>query len=280
METDTLTRAERGFRLWMYISAWMYGLSGLFFLVVGSRIAPFVNTVSERFTALPPYPLPAAGAEGAFWQALSLSMMAMITWICRAAYLDPRRNGRLVPLLLLSKFCSSAFYIAFFAARGHLVCLVGFLTDFPLFVATLVLWLPAAAGDKFIDGAEEDILMAVGEALMPPGGAFDVGYADARERCLADARRMFAAQSPLALAVLRFMLRALDTLPVIMTLRPVTLRRLPPEERRKFLSRLDSHRSSTLRMIFFTAKLEALLPFFNQPEVEREVGWTLEEPKQ
>jgi len=142
MDETGLTLAERRFRMWMLVSAWMYALAGLFFLVAGTRIAPLVNDISKRFLPLPLYPLPAEEPEGAFWLVLTLSLMAMITYICRAAYLDIRRNGRLVPILLLAKSSSSVFYLVFFIAHRQLIYLVGFFTDAPLFLLTLVLWIP------------------------------------------------------------------------------------------------------------------------------------------
>ena len=271
------TPAERRFRVWMYISAWMYGLAGLFFLVAGMHIAPFVNAVSERFLPLPLYPLPAAQPEGAFWLVLSLSMMAMITWICRSAYLDLRRNRRLVPVLLLSKFCSSVFYLGFFLAHEHLVHLVGALTDGPLFLATLIMWLPAAPGDRCIDETEEDILAAMGEAFIPRGGEMEQGYADFRERSLADSRRLLSVQSPASLMMLRIMIRFIDAMPLLLRGKLVAFRRLPLEQRQDILMRMEQHPRTIVRLSCFAIKIQVLQGFFNQPEVERATGWTLEE---
>lgn len=279
-QTAPLTPAERRFRLWMFISAWMYGISGTFFFVAGFRIAPFVNTISEKFLPLPLYPLPAEGPEGSFWLVLSLSMMAMITYICRAAYLDVRRNGRLVPILLLSKFCSTAFYFYYLITQGQIVHLVGVLTDGPLFLATLILWLPAAPGDKYIDGAEEDILAALGDALMPRGGAFEVGYLDFREECIADARRIFARHSLFTLTVCRLMLRVLDLSPIFISLRPITLRRLPNDQRIALLKRIETGRRPMLRGILMGCKIFVLTPFFNREEAARAVGYVYPEAEE
>lgn len=271
---ETLTAAERRFRLWMYISAWMYGVSGLFFLIAGWSIAPAVNAAVKDLLPLPLYPLPAHGPEGAFWRVLAVSMMAMITYICRAAYLDLRRNAGLVPLLLLSKFCSSAVYLAFFAGNRQFVHLVGALTDGPLFLVTLWLWLPASGGGC-ISATEEDILAAVGDALMPRGGPFETGFADVRGACIADARTLLAGMAPAARAVLRLMLHLLDLAPLYLSLRPATLRRLPLERRAALLHRIDS--LPVLRYMILAVKINILSPFFNRPEIERIVGWTREE---
>lgn len=272
---QALTSAERRFRLWMFISAWMYGISGLFFLCAGWAIAPAINAAAKGLLPLPLYPLPAHGPEGAFWRVLSVSMMAMITYICRAAYLNLRRSAGLVPLLLLSKFCSSALYTAFFIANHQLAHLVGALTDGPLFLVTLWLWLPASAGDRCIDDAEADMLAAVGEALMPRGGPFETGFADVRDACIADARTLLAAMAPAALAVQRVMLRVLDLSPVYLSLRPITLRRLPLDRRVALLRRIEL--IPVLNFILLAVKINTLLPFFNRPEIECVVGWTREE---
>lgn len=274
MPDSALTPAEERFRLWMYVSAWMYAVAGTFFLVAGRLIAPFVNGAAARFSlALPPYPLPSDGHEGAFWLVLSLSMMAMITYICRAAYINIRRNANLIPILLLSKFCSSALYLGFFIATGNMVHLVGMLTDGPLFLATLLLWIPASPGALYLDQTEEDIYLAVGEAIVPRGGAFEAGFEDYRNECMADARRLFAALSPVALVVFRLMLRLIDFLPLFLTRRFCTFRRLPMAERQAFMLRMEHHPNAVVRMSFFAVKLDALMPLFNQPDMEHITGW-------
>lgn len=280
MCTVQLTPAEKRFRIWMFLSAWMYALSGLFFLVGGHMIAPFVNQAGARFfTSLPPYPLPSDGHEGAFWLVLSLSMMAMITYICRSVYLDVRRNSGMVPVLLLSKFCSSALYLGFFVSTGQLAHLVGALTDGPLFLVTLYLWFPASPGNKYLDQTEEDIYVAAGQALVPRGGAFESGFEDFREQCLVDGRQLLAALSPVALAVFRLMLRMIDFLPIFLTLRFRTFRRLSLDERQAFLLRMENHPRAVVRMTFLAVKLNTLMPLFNQPAMEHITGWdkTLQE---
>jgi len=282
MAENELTPAENRFRIWMYICAWMFAGAGLFFLFAGRRIAPFVNSASERFfPSLPLYQLPAGRHEGAFWLVLSLSMMAMITWICRAVYVDIRRNGMaLVPILLLSKFCSSAFYLYFFITQKQLVHLVGTLTDGPIFLATLALWLPAMSGNRRLDSTDEDIIVAIGEAYMPPGGAFDIGYSDLRQGCIRDAHRMFDAQEPAHRLVSRIIFRIIDIIPVFFTFPPRTLRRLPLDKRISFIRRMEHHNFSVLRTTYFAGKFMSLLVFFSQEEAERAVGYIIEEPSQ
>jgi hypothetical protein len=274
MVNYALTKAERRFRVWMYISAWMYAGSGLCFLFGGGLIVRSINMVSARvFPFLPLYPLPSDAPEGMFWAALSLSMMAMITYICRAAYLDVRHNGRLVPILLLSKFCSSMFYAAFFITFGHLAHLVGLFTDGPLFVVTLALWLPAAVGENRLDGAEEEIIAAIGDAMFPRGGAFEAGFADYREENMVDIRRMFAAEYGPAQWVSRLMVRLVDLSPVYLSFKFATLRRLPIEDRQRLLRRIEHSRFSFLRLMMVAVKFFVTASFFNREEVARAVGY-------
>ena len=165
-------------------------------------------------------------------------------------------------------------YIAFFIGGRQFVSLVGVLTDGPLFLVTLWLWLPASGG-ACISEAEEDILAAVGDALMPRGGPFETGFMDVRAACIEDARTLLAGMAPVARAVLRLMLHLLDLAPLYLSLRPITLRRLPLKRRIALLHRIDS--LPVLRYMILAVKINILSPFFNRPEIERIVGWTREE---
>jgi hypothetical protein len=274
METIELTRAERRFRIWMLISAWMYATGGMEFLLGGDMILQTINSLSARvFPGLPLYPLPGTSTEGKFWLTLGLSMMAMITYICWAIYRDVRRNCRWATILLLSKFCSSVFYLGFFVADGHLAYLVGFLTDSPLFIITLALWVPATVGDRWIDDTEEDILAAIGEAMFPRGGAFPEGYVDFRKECIEDTRKMFAELYPTTRMGARMMLRALDLSPWFLLFSPATLRRLPIGKRQELLRRIEQHGFYGFRMIFLMVKIFVAMPFFNREKTLRAVGY-------
>jgi hypothetical protein len=274
MNDILLTNAERRFRAWLFITAWMYAIAGLCFLFGGGEIIRAINAFSAIGTPqLPPYPLPADSPDGKFWLALSVSMMAMLVYISRAAYLDLRGNGRLVSLLLLSKFCSSVLYLALFATCGCLAYLVGFVTDASLLLATLAFWLPAAAGDQVIDTVEADIVAAIGDAMFPRGGPFEWGYLDFREECLNDTRRMFAAYHPPVLLGARILLRVFDLSPVLLTLRPATFRRLPAAKRQQLLQRLERHWFFGFRAIMMAFKLIVAVPFFNRDETMRAVGY-------
>jgi hypothetical protein len=267
-----LTREERVFRAWMFISIGLYGIGGVFFLFWGDWVPWCINAFSARFVNLPLYP----DSEGAFWRVLSMSMMAMITWIALAVYRDLHANRPLVSVLLLSKCCSTGLYAVFFMQRHELVYLVGALTDGPLFLITGALWYAAHPGARCFDRKEEQILLALGEALLPRGGAFPEGYGDAEEACLADLRRLISAQTVVMRLFTRGALRTLDLLPILLTLRPHTLRGLPLEERGRLLAQLETHWFAPFRMLLVSLKACVVLPFFNQPSVARAIGYDRE----
>jgi hypothetical protein len=264
-----LTREERVFRAWMFISIWLYGIGGAFFLFWGDWVPRCINAFSARFVNLPLYP----DSEGAFWRVLSVSMMAMITWIALAVYRDLHANRPLVSVLLLSKCCSTGLYAVFFIRRHELVYLVGALTDGPLFLITWALWYAARPGARCLDRKEEQILLALGEAMLPCGGAFPAGYGDVAEACLADLRRLVSAQQVATRLFTRVVLRTLDLLPILLTLRPHTLRGVPLEERSRWLARLETHWFTPFRLLLLALKAYAVLPFFNQPSVARAIGY-------
>ena len=306
MQQTDWTRSERIFRAWMLISAWMYGLGVLLFLVAGAHIPHIVNLISAKICSLPLYPLPSNQADAAFWRVLGVSMMAMITWIAAAAYRDPRANARLVPILLLSKFCSTALYFVLFCRHGYLAYIVGAVTDGPIFVATAALWCAAAletggfrlsaipvipakakiqnTGNSAAPSeacpqispfsrGEEAILAAAGQALMPQGGVYPLGYEDLQEPSLADARRMCAAVVPPFLFLIRTTLHILDAAPFVLTFRFRTFRRLAPEERARFLESIENSKFMLPRMIAMLVKMFVIVPLFNQPEAAESIGY-------
>jgi len=255
----------------MLISAGMYALGAVVFLWIGFVIPRIINAISAFATPLPLYPMPANAPEGAFWRVLAVSMMAMITWIAVQTYRDPRRNGNLVPILLLSKACSTVCYTVFFIFHGHLAYIIGFVTDGPIFLITAGLWYAAAGGDRCLTLGEERIVAAIGEALMPRGGGFPLGFADRRDSCLAGTHRILAVLDLPTLVGIRLSLHLLNWMATPSCGRRLTA--LSPDRRAHVLARLEEKRSVVLRTCVITAKVLTLLPFFEQPEVEAAVGY-------
>lgn len=271
MAKQVWTPAERVFRGWMLISAVMYALGAASFLLIGSSISGVINAISRYTLPLPLYPMPVDSPEGAFWRVLAVSMMAMITWISVQAYRDPRRHGNLIPVLLLSKACSTVCYTAFFIMHGHLAYLVGCLTDGPIFIVTAVLWYAAAGGERNLTRGEERILAALGEAFMPRGGRFELGFADVREASLDGTIRMLAVMDVPTLLALRLSLHFLNWTPALFFGR--RLAALSEDQRAAWLMRLEARRGVVLRTCVVIAKVLVLVPFFELPEAEAAVGY-------
>lgn len=265
--------AERAFRLWMLISALMYGFAVPFFFFGGALIVPVVNFISARLCSLPLYPLPSDGMEGAFWRVLSVSMMAMLTWACWKIYVDVRQYSHLTPVILISKCCSTSLYLALFLSDHYLAYLVGVLTDGPIFLLTWFLWYMARPAGQYLDRHEEDVLAAVGDALVPPGGVYSAGFTDLRRECMADIRRSLASLSPLSLLGIRVMARMLNIAPMLAGLRFSTLLKASRAERAALLQRIEGHRWWVFRVMVMSLKTFLVLSFFNQPEVAGEVGF-------
>jgi hypothetical protein len=257
----------------MLVSALMFGFAVPFFFLAGGWIVPVINAISGRLCSLPLYPLPPDGMEGAFWRVLSVSMMAMLTWACWKIVQDVRRYSHLTPIILLSKFCSTSLYLVLFASDHYLAYLIGALTDGPIFLLTWFLWFLARPAEQCLDRREEDIVVMIGDALMPPGGAFSTGFIDVRRECLADIRRSLSALAPMPLFGTRLFLRILNVAPMLAGLRFGTLLKASRTERSALLMRLESHRWWGFRAMVMAVKTIVMMAFFNQPEVSRAVGY-------
>ena len=273
MDTRVLFPAERAFRVWMLASALTFGFAVPFFFFGGAFIVPVINFISARVCSLTLYPLPPGGMEGAFWRVLSVSMMSMLAWACWKIFLDVRSYSHLTPIILISKFCSTSLYFVLFLSDHYLAYLVGVLTDGPIFLLTWLLWYMARPADQYLDRHEEDILTAVGDALIPPGGAFSTGFAHVQRECLADVRRSLASLAPTSLFGMRLMVRALNIAPILAGMRCATLLRVSRAERSALLARLESHHWWIFRGMVMSVKTFLIMAFFNQPEVAGAVGF-------
>ena len=273
MDAAGLLPAERAFRGWMLFSVLMYAFAVPLFFVAGKWIVPVINAVSSRICALPLYPLPAGGTEGAFWQVLGVSMMMMLIWVCWKIQQDVRRHACLAPIILFSKACSTLLYLGLFVSDHCLAYLIGALTDGPIFLLTFALWYAARPGLNFLDPREEEILVAVGEAFMPPGGALKAGFRDVRDGVMHDIRRSLASLTPMTLFNTRLLIRVVNIAPLPAGLRFGTLLGAFPPARSALVARLESHRFWGFRAMIMGVKTLAMVAFFNQPGIAGEVGY-------
>ncbi len=274
-----MTREERLFRGWMLISAAMYAAAVPIFLFGANPILRVINGISAFLLPLPLYPL-LEGGEGAFWRVLSVSMMVMLTWAAAHIANDVRRCAFLTPIILCSKACSTGLYLLLFLRTPYFAYFVGVLTDGPIFVATFVLWYLASPGPDLLDSRERSILNALGDAFIPRGGAIATGYADHADSCMADTLRLVAAQDVITRMGTRLMLRLVNAAPILFLFRPTTFLGMYPEDRAPMLARLEHHWFFGARMLVLGVKVFVVVPFFNQTEAARAVGYDPEEAMQ
>jgi len=138
---DPLLKQERWAQWFFRISALVYFVVGMMFILIPDTILAWSNGLSSFLhTGLPPIP---TGGEH-FWTALAFSMMMTISGICIAAQYNIRQNRNLVVLLLIAKAASSVSGFALFAPQHpYFAYLAIGLVDGSLFLASLVFYLLA-----------------------------------------------------------------------------------------------------------------------------------------
>ena len=277
VQVEHLTAAEQRFRIWMWLSVAMYAAGLPLFLLLGRQLAAFLGGLPETLTQSPPWPLVGAGMEVRFWQVLGVSLMAILALLCLYIARDVRRYGPLITALLAAKLTSTVCYAGFFLADGNWAYLVGALTDGAIFLISLALWYLASPADRFLDDYETAVLAAVGDTLLPRGGAFPEGYVDARERCLEEARQLLAVQPGSDVFLTRLMLRLVDALPLAMGYCG-RFSRLKPASRTAFFERLESCRFGLIRIMATGLNLYVVTPFFNAPMADGQAPGEREYP--
>jgi hypothetical protein len=131
-----LTSGESALRTWMIISAVLYALGGVSFLLGQNLLLENINGVSsllfkDRFPLMPL-------ATEKFWLTLTGSMMLMLVILCAYAAVDPVQYRAMVVVVLGSKAFSSGQYLYYFCKeKRYFGYIVGLLTDGPLFLVTL-----------------------------------------------------------------------------------------------------------------------------------------------
>lgn len=139
---NELGEAMATLRIWMIISAVIYAVGGLSFLFGQNLLLENLNRTSQALFK-DRFPLIPLSSER-FWLVLTNSMMLMLVVICVLVAHDIETNLMMVVIILFSKACSSLQYLYFFVVeKRYFAYLVGFLTDGPLFVVTLILFLRA-----------------------------------------------------------------------------------------------------------------------------------------
>ena len=90
------------------------------------------------------------------WEGMSVTMMIMIAFIAGANFLNPRKYIGWIPILLVSKFTTSALGLLFFFFHAkYLSNIIMTITDFPIFLFILVIWLRARSAQKDLELPDE-----------------------------------------------------------------------------------------------------------------------------
>ncbi|MBI3272177.1 MAG: hypothetical protein HYZ53_24505 [Planctomycetes bacterium] len=133
------------------------GIEALLFagatLVFAFRAQGLLADINATALALWPGSQPIPDPPERFWLALALSMMTMITYIGIMGWRDVRRNLVLVPVLLLSKLCSSVVGVSLTFTQGSPGYLALPLSDFPIFLVTAFLYVRVLRAQRLRAGA-------------------------------------------------------------------------------------------------------------------------------
>lgn len=135
MEKDALPREVTQYVIVMRILGVLFAISGGVFLLLPNFVIDLINIGPNHLGLFEPLP---PGAD-AFWLVLGVSMMVMLAILCIAASYSPEIKV-LAWTVMAAKLCSSTNYLLFFAFSKHYFgYLVGFITDFPLFLVVSVM---------------------------------------------------------------------------------------------------------------------------------------------
>ena len=163
MRMEDYTTSEKALTYVMRVYAVLFAVVGFVFLLFPWFTLHLIDELSESALVLwilsdnplfrwfgwelPHAPVNALGTPAEyFWVFLSFSMMMTIASCSYVASRDIRKNRSVIIPLILSKLSSSLWALAFYGARGVFAHLVIFISDFPLFLLTLYLFLKAHTG--------------------------------------------------------------------------------------------------------------------------------------
>ncbi len=269
MESE-LTRAEIQLKRFNRLFAWVYLISGLYFLFLGSFLLRSLNALSK--VIMPSAPLYDA-SEGYFWLALAFSMMMMLAYISLLVSRDVRKNLEMTRIIILSKFCSSFLYIFLFVTKGQLAYLAGFFTDAPLFVIYVILYHNIVKKHLVFNSYEQNILKDIGDTIIPRGGAFEVGFSDVADEAMKKLEHMVSFYPKLSRLGLKLMVHEYNLLPPFIIFKFKTFRGLSPEDRLRYIEKWEHSRFWLNRMSVIVFKSILFVPFYGTKEAEQAIGY-------
>lgn len=127
----------------------LYALAALFFFFLPGAVFYILNFIPKFLGILEVIP----ESSELFWLPLAASMMVMLSVLAFSAAASPEL--RILALVqIISKLCTSLGYLyLFFIGEKYFAYLVGFLTDFPIFL--FVFWLTFRMSIRPVSGDEE-----------------------------------------------------------------------------------------------------------------------------
>ena len=140
MPDAPLTRQERNLQAFCRVFAVVYALGALGFAAL--------PRLTFRLVTLGRAPV-GWTAQAAFWNVLACAMMTAIATACAVVAGRPRERRHALLPVVVAKITSSvlaALHLVRFAGPGRMALAVIIATDFPLFIATLLVYRAAAPG--------------------------------------------------------------------------------------------------------------------------------------
>lgn len=218
-----------------------------------------------------------------FWLGLAVAYMAVVTTLAWMISEAPSERRILMPPLAIGKAVSSGTCLLFLIFdRPYFIYLANFLVDGGIALGVWWTWRlthPLAAETAAARGAaggalseaSRRILSAIGDAFLPPGGAFAQG---AEEIGLAQKVEAHLAQAfPAGLPAVAMLLRWVDMQPILFHLTPHRLHTLPLEERVRILDAMERSPLLARRQTAAMLKLFLGLHAYRDPAIARQVGF-------
>ena len=263
----------------------VYRMFAWTFLVVGTLFFLFLNGTIDTLNGVGGiFGFPdAPHLAHRFWLGLAVAYMAVVTSLAWLISEAPSERRILMPPLAIGKAVSSGTCLLFLIfERPYFIYLANFLVDGGIALGAWWTWRltrpleAGAAGVRAQGGAalsegSRRILGAVGDAFLPPGGAFAQG-ADAIG--LAQKVESHIAQAfPLGLPAMAALLHWIDLQPILFHLTPHRLHTLPLEERVRILEAMERSALLARRQTAVTLKLFLGLHAYRDSAVARQVGF-------
>ncbi|HVS99787.1 MAG TPA: GMC family oxidoreductase N-terminal domain-containing protein, partial [Solirubrobacterales bacterium] len=263
--------AERFVVFALRVLAVSFAVVGVLYLALPTPVLDVLSDLGEIFGDN----VRAPHTQEYMWLSLGFAYLAVITGICLIAQADVVRYRPLLLLLAAGKAASSLTSLAFFLIQDHVFAyLLGFLVDGSLIL--LALWLyaligrvdrpPEAGRGRALGEKERRTLGAVCAAMAP--GIDGLPAAERDVDVSGPVARFLEVIPPRLLLELRLGLRAFEWLPF-----PRRFSRMSPDERERFLRRLERSRSALKLELLLMTKIFATLGYAVSEPVRARIGF-------